>query len=151
VTALVFVTALAACSSTVLPANDGGQGGGESRGGNGGSAGASGLGGATGNDSGNPCQDLVDQYAAAYAAARSCNPALNQTQCGSVASATLVCPSCPTHVQDGTQLDAIRTAYFARTDCWRLPCPAYLCINAGTGVCQTNAGGGSPGICADVR
>ena len=159
---------LAGCSSTVLPADDGGQGGGMSRGGNGGTAGngekggggdggsaglggAPGLGGATGSDAGDPCQGLVDQYAVAFAAARSCNLALNRVTCGQVASPTLRCPGCSLHVDNTKELDAIRTAYNARTDCWRVPCPAYLCISPGTGQCQANDGGGTAGTCVDVH
>ena len=133
-----------------------------SRGGNGGEGGlggatehplggAPGAGGARGSDGGDPCQGLIDQYAAAFPAARSCNLALNRLTCQQTASPSLQCPGCAVHVDDTKQLDAIRAAYNARTDCLRVPCPAFLCINPGTGQCQPTDAGSTSGTCVDIR
>ena len=134
----------AGCSSTEPPQDGAAQGG---------SSGQSGSGGAggTGADAGATCQSLIEDYAAAFQAARSCSPFLTIVQCTQLASPALLCPRCPVHVNDTTRLDAIRAAFQARTDCLIPPCPAILCIDPGTGGACVANDGGSAGSCVDVR
>ena len=134
------------CSSTQMPADDGGALGG----GNGG-GGHTGAGGVSGTDAGETCQSLSADYAAAFEAARTCSPFLTNVQCDHLASASLQCPNCPVHVNDTTRVDQIRAAFQARTDCPSAPCPAILCVNPGTsGACVANDSG-SAGSCIDVH
>jgi len=103
-----------------------------------------GGGGRSGTGSLDPCQSLLDDYAAAFAAARTCNPFLDNIQCAQRAQPGLLCASCPLVVSDTTRLDAIRAQYEARTDCLRVPCPGpHSCPIAviGTGQCVANDGG----------
>jgi hypothetical protein len=139
-TGLALVSA--GCSSTEPPNDAGGSGG---------SGGHAGSGGAGGPDAGTTCQSLIADYAAAYQEARSCTPGLDNVQCTHLASASLQCPGCGSHVNDTTRLDAIRAAFEARTDCPILPCPAIACIDPGTsGACVANDSG-SAGSCVNVR
>lgn len=132
----------AACSSTEPPTDAAAQGG---------SSGHTGSGGASGADGGATCQSLMEDYAAAFPVARSCSPFLTNVQCTQLASASLQCPNCPVHVNDTTRLDAIRSAFEARTDCPRVPCPAIHCVEPGTsGACVANDSG-SAGSCIDVH
>jgi hypothetical protein len=100
---------------------------------------------------GSDCGSLIEEYNAAFAAARTCTPTLNIAQCSQLASASLQCPNCAVHVTDTTRLDAISAAFRARTDCPQAPCPAIFCINPGnSGACVANDGG-SAGSCVDVH
>ena len=147
--ALSLVTALisVACSSTAMPGNDGSSSGGAA----GSGSGSGGAGGGASVDSGASCQSLIQDYAVAFAEARTCNPFLNTVQCDHLASSSLQCPNCPIHVNSTTSLDAIRAAFQARTDCPSAPCPAILCVNPGvSGQCVPDDGG-STGHCIDVR
>jgi hypothetical protein len=133
------------CSSTEPPADGGGQRGGA------GGTGAAGHAGTSGADAGQTCAALIRDYADAFAEALICSPLLTIVQCTKTASPSLQCPTCQIHVNDTTRLDAIRAAYYARTDCLVVPCPAILCVQpATTGACQANDSG-STGTCVDVR
>ena len=137
---LIMAALLAAapgCSSTERP-------------GDGGTGGSGGAGGGTGGgDAGESCGSLIADYAAAFAAARTCNPFLTNVQCTQLASSSLQCPGCPLHVNDTTRLTAIRAAFEAHTDCLFVPCPAIACIEPRNGACVSNDSGNQAGSCVD--
>src|SRR5882757_10008934 len=71
-----------------------------------------------GTDGGFSCESLVADYAVAMTEAKRCNPAAASAvpQCQSLASNSLPCAGCSTHVHDATMLDAIR-AKWAEAKC----------------------------------
>ena len=101
---------------------------------------ASGAGGAGGGT----CAALEASYAEAFAAARSCNPQLDNIQCTPTASPSLACNFCQMHVNNTTVLDQLRAAYDA-VPCPPVPCPAIACIPIAPAACVPNDGGALTG------
>jgi hypothetical protein len=149
----VLLVFLASCGGGSPLGVDGGGG----RGGSGGSTGAgggagTGGGGSTGagggtTDAGNPCSTLPQDYAAALMRAKQCSIATS-TACLHSVDGSLQCPGCTTHVNDTTELDAIRAQYTAAS-CPPTPCPAIACVRVGIPTCQA-LDGGVNGVCVDV-
>jgi hypothetical protein len=98
-------------------------------------------------DAGDPCSTLPQQYADALMRAKQCSLSAG-TACQMSADSSLQCPGCTTHVNDTTELAAIRAQY-AAASCPPTPCPAIACVRPGVGTCQP-ADGGATGMCVDV-
>jgi hypothetical protein len=155
---LVFVVALGACGSQSLTSSKSGSGGmgggGPGTGGQG--ANTSATGGSSGGTGGQSvCDTLVMAYQAAVRAAQSC--AIGGTgQCQQVVPLTLsVCGSCPTYVNDPTNVNAIQQAWQA-ANCSKnsppVPCALIECPAALNNVCAENPDDttGTTGICSYV-
>jgi hypothetical protein len=108
---------------------------------------ASNDGGGTGGDR---CASLRGQYAAALDTAKTCNPLVKSLQCQMTRPNALACPSCSTHVQTTTELDALQAQWTA-ANCQSqvFACPAIACINPDNGSCVATDGGGAGGVCKD--
>jgi hypothetical protein len=103
--------------------------------------------GPSSSDASADCNGLIAEYEAAFKEAKKCDPTQEAVHCQPMASPSLPCPGCQTHVQITTALDAIR-ARWDKASCRgpMLICPTIKCVNPGTGVCTASAGGG---VCTD--
>jgi hypothetical protein len=106
--------------------------------------GPSGTGGSS-PDAGPSCDDLVQAYATALSAARSCTYGVDG-QCGhSVPQSLSICTAgCFAYVNDPTPLNTIRQAWDA-ANCGKaqVACPAVACAPTTAGACSPADGGGA--------
>ena len=102
-----------------------------------------------GEETGDYCRSLTEQYAAALAEAKQCNPLAKSVQCQATANRSLPCGNCLTHVQDNSKLTEIQMKWTS-TGCRAGLCPAIACILPGVGQCVANDGGGGGGTCTDT-
>jgi hypothetical protein len=79
--------------------------------------------------------------------AKRCNPGLNRLTCQETAPSSLPCGGCTTHVEDTTELNAIRAKWNA-ANCKSGICPAIACVLPGVGTCFPTDGGG--GVCGSA-
>jgi hypothetical protein len=117
----------------------------------GGTTGSAGQGGSGGQpiDGGESCDQLVTDYANAFAAARTCTPGA-ANQCQQLAAPTLTtCAPCPQYVNDTTKLTAIQAEWRAQGCALPILCPQIACILPGPSTCLSNDAGTAPGgICS---
>lgn len=100
-------------------------------------------------ETGDYCRSLSEQYAAALAEAKQCNPLAKSIQCQVTANRSLPCGGCMTHVQDNSKLTELQMKWTS-TGCRAGLCPAIACIQPGVGQCVANDGGGGGGTCTDT-
>lgn len=143
---LALAVMLASACGTVTSTGDGGGQGGSGAAGGGGTGTGGAAGSATGGTTGTNCAQLESAYANELKKAKSCSPN-SGGQCQQMAPNALEC-SCPTFVNDRSNLDQIQQRWTQNGCAPTTNCPAVACVTPRAAIC-TPGDGGNP-TCNDV-